>query len=615
MASIIPSNNLPASSQPWGREIQKKLEQLEIMFNLQKVNSATVDSQLQSSYKRLDQTVRSIDNVSVDVAAITEISNQATQTANTALSGLNSLANEDSLYPVNASNLSGGTIDPSLLEGLEGPPNVLTIGTVTAGTPASATITGTSPSQVLNLVLQTGATGAAGPAGADGAPGEGVAAGGVAGQILTKVDSTDYNTTWEDVPESAGVIVSSTPPVDTNSIWFNNETGVTYIYYDDFWTSISGAAGSPIISDTAPINPTLGMQWFNSTNGKTYLYFSNAWIEIDSNGTTAQPSGNAIINGAFDIWQRGTSQVGGGILADRWDSVVLGSSITQSRQSFISGQEPPSGNKGDFFHRTVVTSAGNSGSIVVNVQKIENVKTFAGEAVTISFWAKADSNKFISTELAQVFGGGGSASSIEIGVVKHLITTSWNRYFVTTQLPSISGKTIGSGSFLQLAFWLDAGSNFNSRTNSIGNQSGTFDIWGVQVESGSVATPFKRNSPNIQSELAACQRYYQRWQADTNFSYLGGFINPSAGGDGPGFLTLFTPLRATPTSVSFGNIALSSLSDTRFSITNVTINAHATASNGMLQFFASGGGLSPGTLYKLQANNNPNGFIALSAEL
>jgi hypothetical protein len=360
-----------------------------------------------------------------------------------------------------------------------------------------------------------------------------------------------------------------------------------------------------------PTSPIVG-QVFTS-GGRSWVWNGSTWDSPRSdNPPIAIPYGNAVINGAFDFWQRGTSLAGGGYLADRWD-VAATSSVNQSRQSFTPGQEPPSANKGDFFHRTVVTSGGTSSSIAVLIHKIENARTFAGETVTVSFWAKADSNKFISTELAQVFNSV-SDSVVEIGVIKHSITTSWNRYFVTAQMPSISGKTVANGSFLQLALWYDAGSNWNSRTGFLGNQSGTFDIWGVQVESGTVATPFRRNSPSIQAELAACQRYYQRWQADTNFAYLGGFINPSNVADGPGFLTLFTPLRVKPTSVSFGNLALSSLSDSRVALTNVTINTHTTASNGMLQFFVVGG-LSPGTLYKLQANNSAAGFIALSAEL
>jgi hypothetical protein len=82
MPNIIPNNNLQVSSQPWARELQKRLEELERNFNLQKVNSNTVDSQLQSSYRRLDTAVKNIDTVYVDVDALTEISNNAVTAAN-----------------------------------------------------------------------------------------------------------------------------------------------------------------------------------------------------------------------------------------------------------------------------------------------------------------------------------------------------------------------------------------------------------------------------------------------------------------------------------------------------------------------------------------------------
>jgi hypothetical protein len=59
---------------------------------------------------------------------------------------------------------SAGTTGATGATGPAGPANALTIGTVTSGT-AGATITGTSPNQVLNLVLQKGDTGSTGPQG------------------------------------------------------------------------------------------------------------------------------------------------------------------------------------------------------------------------------------------------------------------------------------------------------------------------------------------------------------------------------------------------------------------------------------------------------------------
>jgi hypothetical protein len=452
-----------------------------------------------------------------------------------------------------------------------------------------------------------------------GIAGPGVASGGTTGQILTKVNETNYNTSWEDLPESAAVISSATPPANTTAIWFNTENGNTYIYYDSFWTSIAGSTGAPIISDTAPVSPVLGMQWFNSSNGKSYIYFSGAWVEVDSNGNSAVSSGNALINGAFEINQRRfTSVPTSGYHFDRWRADFAGGSVTITPQVFTPGLAPVSGYESANFLSSVTSGQSGTGDFLAHQQRIESVRSFAGQTVTISFFARANTGTpRIGVALTQNFGVGGSPTNeISTGVSAIAISNSWARYSVTHTVPSILGRTLGTthDGFLGLELWFSSGATFASRASNIGIQNNTFDIWGVQLETGPVATPFKRNAPSIQAELAACQRYYQRWQADTNFAYLGGFINPSAGGDGPGFLTLFTPLRATPASVSFGNIALSSLSDSRVAITNITINAHATASNGMLQFFVVGG-LSPGTLYKLQANNSAAGFIALSAEL
>jgi hypothetical protein len=105
MANVIPNSNLPLSSQPWGREIQKKVETIESELSLQKTNSATVDSQLQSSYKRLDETVRSLGTINVDVAQITAISNQAVDAANQAIIAVNSKA--DIASPVFTGTVSG----------------------------------------------------------------------------------------------------------------------------------------------------------------------------------------------------------------------------------------------------------------------------------------------------------------------------------------------------------------------------------------------------------------------------------------------------------------------------------------------------------------------------
>ena len=218
---------------------------------------------------------------------------------------------------------------------------------------------------------------------------------------------------------------------------------------------------------------------------------------------------NAIINGNFDIWQRGTSGTTS-YVADRWAGGASGSTIAQSRQAFTLGQTDVP-NEPTYFHRTVVTSSAGASNFSILSQLVEDVRTFAAQTVVLSFWAKADASKNMAVEFQQVFGTGGSPSTAinSLGVTTCALTTSWKKFSVVVTLPSISGKTLGSdnNSNLRLNFWFDAGSNFNSRSNSLGQQSGTFDITQVQLEAGPVATPFERRP--IGTELALCQRYYE----------------------------------------------------------------------------------------------------------
>ena len=239
---------------------------------------------------------------------------------------------------------------------------------------------------------------------------------------------------------------------------------------------------------------------------------------------------NKIINGSFDVWQRGTSLTSGSgarYLADRWTNGSAGTTYTASRQSFTLGQTNVPGEP-EYFHRSVVTSVAGASNNATLHQHIESVRTLAGKTATLSFYAKADAAKNIAVEFYRYFGTGGSPStSVSFGVTTCALTTSWQKFTVTVNIPSIAGKTIGTdrNDYLTVYFWLDAGSNNNSRTNSLGQQSGTFDFAEVQFEEGSVATPFEERP--IGTELALCQRYYER-----GVGFYGYSITETGGGTG-----------------------------------------------------------------------------------
>jgi hypothetical protein len=208
---------------------------------------------------------------------------------------------------------------------------------------------------------------------------------------------------------------------------------------------------------------------------------------------------NAIINGNFDVWQRGTSfsnPMSGTYTADRWINLYdgTGQQHTISRQSFIPGQTDVPNNP-SYFVRVSVTSAASGQTFNVLHQRIESVRTFAGKTVTISFWAKADAARTLAAKFFQNFGSGGS-SVVGISGESFNLTTNWQKFSCTVTIPSISGKVIGPGDNLGVEFFFPVGETF------------VIDIAQVQLNEGNVALPYQPRS--FAEELALCQRYFEK---------------------------------------------------------------------------------------------------------
>lgn len=316
----------------------------------------------------------------------------------------------------------------------------------------------------------------------------------------------------------------------------------------------------------------------------------------------SQPGGfsfrNKIINGNFDIWQRSGTQTSSGYgSVDRWECLNVGSTKTVTRQSFTLGQTDVPGEPTYFMRHVVTSSAGASNYVLVR-NKIESVRTLAGKTATLSFWAKADSTKNIAIEFQQSFGTGGSPSTAiaEIGVNKLQLTSSWAKFTFTVNIPSISGKTLGSDNndWIGIYFWFDAGSSFNSRTDSLGQQSGTFDISEVQLEEGSVATPFEERP--LGTELSLCQRYYHE-----SLNILTLFRTTTSGNFGGAYLDVRfgTKMRTAPALSFFTNTAKStsgilvngSTTSTAYLVGNSSTDGFAIWNNGALTSDGAFGGL------------------------
>jgi hypothetical protein len=334
---------------------------------------------------------------------------------------------------------------------------------------------------------------------------------------------------------------------------------------------------------------------------------------------------NKIINGDFNINQRAFTSTTtlNAYGFDRWNYTWTGGTATYSAQTFTAGTAPVAGYEAANFARIVTTGQSAVGDLAIFRQPIENVRTFAGQTVTFSFWAKAGTGTpKIGLELRQAFGTGGSPSSVvenPLGAVT--ISTSWARYSLTYTMPSLSGKTVGTdanSSGVYLGMWVSAGSTYATRSSSIGIQNNTFDIWGVQVEAGSVATAFQTATGTIQGELAACQRYYQRISSNATATLcdFGALALASGTTTAEGYGSrLAVAMRVTPTSLDYANVGVRNSAGTTTGVTVLTIAGYGSTEQAVHYSITVASGLTANNSYGLVANSSSSAYVGFSAEL
>jgi hypothetical protein len=354
--------------------------------------------------------------------------------------------------------------------------------------------------------------------------------------------------------------------------------------------------------DAALTTPSEGMMvWLEDSNKYVY-YTGSAWSDLIV-AATPTGTGNAIINGAFDIFQRGTSVTAGisTYVSDRWATVAnhSGGTVVYTKQTFTPGSSPVSGVP-NYLRMTATSPTGASYNTLY--QRIEDVNTFAGQTVTLSFYAKADATRSVTISPFQDFGSGGS-SQVGITTSSVSLTTTMTRFTYTFAVPSITGKTVGTSSYLGFELQLPL------------NVTSTIEITGVQLESGSTATAFNRNASNIQGELAACQRYYYRLTANATAVYS--TFGWGSAGNSTGTNIVVKPpvsMRVTPAAVEYSTLGLTDGASVT-AVTVVTIGANINNPDVFSINPQTSGGLTTFRPYNLVSNNSANGYLGFSAEL
>jgi hypothetical protein len=248
--------------------------------------------------------------------------------------------------------------------------------------------------------------------------------------------------------------------------------------------------------------------------------------------------------------------------------------------------------------RYAQTVAGTGNTANIMYQRIEDVRVLAGQTAVLSVWLKADSARTVTAAARQYFGSGGSADVNTNFTGSASVTTSWQRFTFTISVPSISGKTIGTSSALEIQFGMPTGT------------TPTIDYWGVQLESGTtIPTPFQTASGSIQGELALCQRYYFRTQTGTGTPYMGVTV---AGGATTTYANIIMKqtMRTTPSSVDFSTIKWQAINNSG-NITTASIQ-DATPENVLLVCGTTGA--TAGVMNYLIGQTSSS-YVGFSAEL
>jgi len=321
---------------------------------------------------------------------------------------------------------------------------------------------------------------------------------------------------------------------------------------------------------------------------------------------------NAVINGGMDIWQRGTSvaiaaSTANVYTADRWITYTFANeAITVARQSTNDTTNLPNIQYCARYQR----NSGQTGTTILSfAQNFESINSipFAGKTVTFSFYARAGANFSASSNLvtaALISGTGtdqnyltGYTGTATVATSNVTLTTTWQRFTITGTVSTTATELV---------------TIFQYTPTGTAGVNDYYEVTGVQLELGSVATPFSRAGGTIQGELAACQRYCIRSTPATAYAPQGLGLSGSAT-SAYIYINFPVSMRVLPTAVDFSNLAISDGFVYTLAVSALSLN-HSTPTMAALIATHTTGATTNRTAF-LSNNNSTSGYIGFTAEL
>ena len=267
---------------------------------------------------------------------------------------------------------------------------------------------------------------------------------------------------------------------------------------------------------------------------------------------------NMIINGGFEIWQRGTTISNAShntYTADQW--IIINDSIGTMNVSQIDISSQGIGSR--YAARYEKTSGASNRFVFINLT--EGALNYVGKQITLSFWLRKGPS--LTSGITASIGTrankyGTVYDNGDFGISNSEInSTTFTRFTRTFTITSATANN--SANLFELEF----------TAIQAGGTGVYFEVAGVQLEVGSVATHFSRAGGTLQGELAACQRYY--WRQDA-FQMSGG-TSSSANNTIWFSLNSFNsvPMRAQPTAAIESSPYITNFQSNLRTITGISV--------------------------------------------
>ena len=409
------------------------------------------------------------------------------------------------------------------------------------------------------------------------------------------IDDTDAATarTTLGLANGATTTVGTIATQNSNSVSITGGsiTGITDLAIADGGTGASTAANAR--ANLSVYSTTEVDNLKASKNGDTFT----GNVNVPSlNGGQLAGMRNKIINGKMVVSQRGASfpnlSITNTYTADQWRLVQFNSSAVGTVTVQADAPTPEFEYSLRYAVTTADTSIGASDAAYLS-QPVEgfNVRDLVGRTFTVSFWVRSSKTGVHCIALKS-----DTYSRAWIGEYTINTANTWEYKTIT-----VSGGLIATGVWnwangfgLELCFALAVGSSrhttagtwqagdfvsTSNQVNCLDTVGNIFAITGVQLEVGSVATPFEHRPYG--EELGLCRRYYQRMQSSNGF-----FAYVAGSGAQRIFHNQITPeMRATPTaslpSYTVFGVATSASITAESGFYQVTVNASAAGSAGV----------------------------------